>query len=78
MINENIAVAKAKLSSLVNAALDGEEVLLCKDGVPAVRLVPVHPASHADPCRAIARLTIEVGDEALKPLESEDWGELAQ
>ncbi len=45
MISENIAIAKARLSRLVNTALDGEEVLLCKDGVPAVRLVSVHPSS---------------------------------
>jgi len=37
----NIAEAKAKLSSLVQKALDGEEVVIAKDGKPVVRLVPV-------------------------------------
>jgi prevent-host-death family protein len=37
----NIAEAKAKLSSLVQKALNGEEVVIARDGVPAVRLVPV-------------------------------------
>lgn len=37
----NIAEAKAKLSSLVQKALDGEEVVIARDGKPAVRLVPV-------------------------------------
>lgn len=37
----NIAEAKAKLSSLVQKALDGEEVIIARDGVPAVKIVPV-------------------------------------
>ena len=37
----NIAEAKGKLSSLVQKALDGEEVIIARDGKPAVRLVPV-------------------------------------
>ncbi len=37
----NIAEAKGKLSSLVQKALDGEEVVIARDGKPAVRLVPV-------------------------------------
>jgi prevent-host-death family protein len=38
-IQMNIAEAKAKLSSLVQKALDGEEVIIARDGVPAVRIV---------------------------------------
>ena len=34
MIAENIAHAKPRLSELVNAALAGEEVVLCKNGTP--------------------------------------------
>lgn len=41
-IQVNIAEAKGKLSSLVQAALDGEDVTLARNGRPAVRLVPVH------------------------------------
>lgn len=33
--------AKSQLSRLVEAALEGEEVVIAKDGVPMVRLVPV-------------------------------------
>lgn len=43
-IEMNIAEAKAKLSALVKAALDGEEVIIARDGVPAVRLAPVATA----------------------------------
>jgi prevent-host-death family protein len=35
----NIAEAKAKLSSLVQKALDGEEVILARDGKPVARIV---------------------------------------
>lgn len=41
----NIAEAKAKLSSLVQKALDGEEVVIARDGKPAVQLVPVKALS---------------------------------
>lgn len=38
----NLYEAKTHLSQLVQAALDGEEVLIARAGIPAVRLVPVH------------------------------------
>ena len=37
----NLYEAKTKLSQLVQAALDGEEVLIARSGKVAVRLVPV-------------------------------------
>ena len=37
----NIYEAKTRLSELVREALAGEEVVIAKNGVPAVRLVPV-------------------------------------
>lgn len=37
----NLYDAKTHLSQLVQAALDGEEVLIARAGKPAVRLVPV-------------------------------------
>jgi prevent-host-death family protein len=40
----NIAEAKAKLSALVQKALDGEEVILARDGKPVARIVPVEAA----------------------------------
>jgi prevent-host-death family protein len=38
----NIAEAKAKLSSLLDRALTGEEVVIARAGKPLVRLVPVN------------------------------------
>ena len=43
----NIHEAKAQLSQLVQAALDGEEVLIARAGKVAVRLVPVASAQPA-------------------------------
>jgi prevent-host-death family protein len=76
MITINIAPAKAKLSKLVNSALKGEDVVLCKNGKPAVRLVPLYPLSEEDPCRIIPGLTINAGDKAISPLGNKDWGNL--
>ncbi len=73
MISENLTKAKATLSALVNAALQGEDVTICKDGVPVVKLVPVRPVLGEDPCREIPELSVRVGDEALAPLGMEAW-----
>ncbi len=35
--------AKTNLSKLVEEALHGGEVVICRDGKPAVKLVPVEP-----------------------------------
>ena len=37
----NMLEAKTKLSQLVAAALRGEEVLIARDGVPIVQIVPM-------------------------------------
>ena len=37
----NMLEAKSQLSKLVKAALEGEEVVIARDGTPAVRLVPI-------------------------------------
>lgn len=78
MISENVTQAKSRLSFLINAALQGEDVTICKDGVPAVRLVPVRPISGKEPCREIPELSISVGEEAMEPLREEAWGEWAR
>jgi prevent-host-death family protein len=37
----NVAEAKARLSSLIDAAMNGEEIIIAKRGVPLVTLRPV-------------------------------------
>ena len=39
----NVHEAKTQLSKLIEAALAGEEVVIARNGVPAVKLVPVAP-----------------------------------
>ena len=41
MTTANVHQAKTNLSKLIDAALRGEDVIIARDGVPAVRLVPV-------------------------------------
>jgi len=43
----NIGEAKAKLSSLIERALAGEEVIIARDNKPLLRLVPIPGASLA-------------------------------
>ncbi len=41
MLSVNMLEAKTQLSKLVERALNGEEVVIARDGQPQVRLVPV-------------------------------------
>ena len=41
MRTANVHEAKTQLSKLIEAAIAGEEVVIARNGVPAVRLVPV-------------------------------------
>ena len=41
MPTANVHEAKTQLSKLIDAALRGEDVVIARNGVPAVRLVPV-------------------------------------
>ena len=43
----NMHEAKSRLSALVNAVLDGEEVVIAKAGNPLVRLVPYQERKNA-------------------------------
>lgn len=40
MVRRNVAEAKAELSALLDRAHDGEEIVICKSGVPWARIVP--------------------------------------
>lgn len=43
MTKVNVHEAKTNLSKLIEKAKNGEEVVIAKNGVPEVRLVPVEP-----------------------------------
>lgn len=53
----NVAEAKARFSTLVRKALQGEEVVIARDHKPLVRLVPVGVPARK-PGSAKGRLTI--------------------
>lgn len=63
MTTMNIAEAKSKLSELVARAEAGEEVVIARNGKPAVRIMPVEPR-RTEPRRlgAWEHLNIQVPD----------------
>jgi prevent-host-death family protein len=68
----NVSEAKARLSELIHAATQGEDVVIARAGRPVVRLVPI---VEPDPRRlGFVKLTID--DAFFEPLdddEIEDW-----
>jgi prevent-host-death family protein len=48
-VQMNIAQAKARLSELIALAESGEEVVIARDGKPAVTLTPRNPAGARRP-----------------------------
>lgn len=48
MVVANIHQAKTNLSKLIERAEAGEEVVIARNGKPAVRLMPVQPAEETD------------------------------
>jgi len=67
-VHENIHSAKTHLSRLVQRALQGDEVIVCKAGKPLVRLVPV--AQGVRPPPGAARGIVEsMADDFDAPLE---------
>ena len=64
----NIAEAKAKLSSLVEAALRGEEVILARGGKPVARISPVDAGPAWRPRHWLKELgSADVPDDAFDP-----------
>ena len=43
MVSMNLHEAATRLPALVDAALNGEEAVIAKDGKPMIRLVPYEP-----------------------------------
>ena len=69
-ITRNVAEAKAQLSQLLNAALEGEDVVIARAGKALVRLVPVTPPAQ----RVLGTMPMDVPDELFDPLEGEELG----
>jgi prevent-host-death family protein len=66
----NVHEAKSNLSRLIEQALRGEEVVIARNGVPAVKLVQVNPAAPAKPWREpgqLAGVFVEIDPDWWKP-----------
>ncbi len=66
----NVHEAKTGLSRLIEQALRGEEVVIARNGVPAVKLVQVAPARTERPRRQsgqLAGLFVEIDPDWWKP-----------
>ena len=72
----NLYEAKARLSQLVQAALDGEEVLIARAGKPAVRLVPVSEQNPTTTGWGTLNIDLEALDGAFTPDIEQEVGKL--
>ena len=79
MITVNMHEAKSRLSQLVLAAINGEEVILCSKGQPRVRLVPteVKPIRRLTPHPEL-RVTLAPGYDPAEPLQPDDLADWMQ
>src|SRR5262249_51496493 len=69
-VQVNIAEAKAKLSSLLDRALAGEEIVIARAGKPLARLAPVESMTRRKPG---AWRGLKISREALlEPMDPED------
>jgi len=78
MISVNMHDAKTRLSQLVQAALDGEEVILCSRGQPKVRLTPVKdPRANPRDLTPDPRFHVEMAPafDPAEPLSDDEWPE---
>jgi prevent-host-death family protein len=77
MATITVHAAKTTLSKLIERALSGEEIIIARGKIPAVRLVPVArnvPKRKFGAMRGRARIT-KAFFEPLPPEELAGWGE---
>jgi prevent-host-death family protein len=68
----NMLEAKTTLSKLVERAEAGEEIVIARDGIPAVRLVPVPVVPASQRLSGPLRGKIWMSDDFDAPLSEED------
>ncbi|MCC6069679.1 type II toxin-antitoxin system Phd/YefM family antitoxin [Massilia sp. GCM10020059] len=68
MKNVSIPEAALHLAQLVDAAACGEEVVIEKDGLPAVRLVRIEPAAKRPRRAGLLKGKFEISDDFDSPL----------
>ena len=68
-MNVDIREAEARLSNLIDMVLNGEDVVLTRNGKLLVKFVPVEPVVEKRPVGLHARgLSAQEVEESLKPL----------
>lgn len=70
MTTVTVHEAKTNLSRLIAAVLAGEEVVIARGKVPAVKLVPVEPKPRRVP--GMLRGKVQIGPEFFEPLSEEE------
>ncbi len=70
VIQMNVSEAKAKLSELLDAAIEGKEVVIARSGRVVARLVPVESPAN----RELGFFPLDVADELFAPLDDEVLG----
>jgi prevent-host-death family protein len=79
MITVNTHEAKSRLSELLVAVEKNEAVLICRNGVPVAKLVPVTEdkidplASHPE-----LKVTFSPGFDPMEPADESEWPEEAR
>jgi antitoxin (DNA-binding transcriptional repressor) of toxin-antitoxin stability system len=64
----SVTEAAARLQELIDAEIDGEEVIICIDDRPAIKLVPIEPVK-SDRKPGSAKELIWMSDDFDEPLE---------
>lgn len=67
VIQMNVSEAKAKLSELLDAVVEGKDVVIARSGRVVARLVPIEPPAS----RELGFFPLEVPDELFAPLDDE-------
>lgn len=74
-MNVEIGEAETRLSSLIDMALSGKDIVLTRNGEPLVRLEPVEPALEK---RSVGLHAQKLSDgeayKSLRPLDDKDLG----
>jgi prevent-host-death family protein len=65
----NIHEAKTHLSKLIQRALNGEEVIIAKDGSPVIKLIPIQSEGWKRPGPGLYAGKIEIMPDFDDPLE---------
>ena len=65
----NLYEAKTQLSSLVEEAANGKEIVIAKAGVPRARLVAIRPAVRRQPGASKGRIRVAADFDAPLPAE---------